>query len=142
MRHWLLKSEPNEYSYADLVRDGDAEWDGVTANPAQAQMRQIAPDDLCVVYHTGDERQAVGLAKVIRGPYPDPTDPAGKRVWVDIRAIEQLGRPVPLSELRAEPLFADSPLLRMSRLSVVPLTPEQYAAVLRLSQQAPTRRTP
>jgi predicted RNA-binding protein with PUA-like domain len=136
MRHWLLKSEPDDYSYADLVRDGVAEWDGVTANPAQAQMRQIAPDDLCVVYHTGDERQAIGLARVVRGPYPDPTDQAGKRVWVDLTATEQLSRPVPLSELRAEPTFADSPLLRMSRLSVVPLTPDQYDAVLRLSRQA------
>ena len=132
MRYWLLKSEPGDYSFADLVRDRTSEWDGVTANPAQAQMRQIQAGDSCVVYHTGDERQAVGLATVTRGPYPDPVDPAGKRVWVDIGQPLALGRPVPLAALKASRHFADSPLLRMSRLSVVPLTEEQYREVLAL----------
>jgi predicted RNA-binding protein with PUA-like domain len=132
MSFWLLKSEPDEYSFADLARDGVAEWDGVTANPAQAQMRQMAAGDTCVIYHTGEERRAVGLARVERGPYPDPTDPAGKRVWVDLRATEPLAKPVSLATLRASPSFADSPLLRMSRLSVVPLTRTQYDDILNL----------
>jgi predicted RNA-binding protein with PUA-like domain len=132
--YWLLKSEPSDYSYDDLISDGTAEWDGVTANPAQAQLRQVAPGDICVVYHTGDERRAVGLACVERGPYPDPTDPQGKRVWIDVRATEALPRAVPLSALKSSPTFAESPLLRMSRLSVVPLTAEQFRALLDLAR--------
>jgi predicted RNA-binding protein with PUA-like domain len=130
---WLLKSEPDVYSYADLVRDGDAEWDGVTANPAQFQMRQMGLGDRCVIYHTGDERRAIGLAEVVRGPYPDPTDPAGKRVWVDLRAVGELNRPVSLAELKNNPVYEGSPLLRMSRLSVVPLTEPQWQALLKLA---------
>jgi predicted RNA-binding protein with PUA-like domain len=130
---WLLKSEPDVYSYADLVRDGDAEWDGVTANPAQFQMRQMALGDRCVIYHTGDERRAIGLAEVVKGPYPDPTDPAGKRVWVDLRAVRELDRPVSLAELKGSPVYEGSPLLRMSRLSVVPLTEPQWQALLELA---------
>jgi predicted RNA-binding protein with PUA-like domain len=134
MRYWLLKSEPGEYSFDDLRRDGLAEWDGVTANPAQAQMRQMQAGDRCVIYHTGDERRAMGLATVERAPYPDPTDPSGKRVWVDLRAGEPLGRAVGLGEIKAQPAYADSPLLRMSRLSVVPLTAEQFEALLALGR--------
>jgi predicted RNA-binding protein with PUA-like domain len=132
---WLLKSEPDVYSYADLVRDGDAEWDGVTANPAQFQMRQMALGDRCVIYHTGNERRAIGLAEVVKPPYPDPTDPAGKRVWVDLRAVQQLARPVTLAELKTRPVYEGSPLLRMSRLSVVPLTEPQWEALLELAAQ-------
>jgi predicted RNA-binding protein with PUA-like domain len=134
MRYWLLKTEPNDYSFADLQRDGVAEWDGVTSNPAQANMRQMAEADICVIYHTGDERRAVGLAAVARGPYPDPADPGGKRVLVDLRATEPLANPVPLSDLKGSPLFADAPLVRMGRLSVVPLTEEQFRELLRMSR--------
>ena len=104
MRYWLLKSEPSDYSYGDLLADGTVEWDGVTANPAQAQLRQMQPGDTCVIYHTGAERQAVGLARVERGPYPDPTDGKGKRVWIDLRATEPLARAVSLAALKASPL--------------------------------------
>jgi predicted RNA-binding protein with PUA-like domain len=134
MSFWLLKTEPEEYSYADLVADGVAEWDGVTANPAQAQMRRMAAGDACVIYHTGDQRLAVGLARVERGPYPDATDPAGKRVWVDLRPMQALEHPVSLATLKEHPAFADSPLVRMSRLSVVPLTRPQYDVLLELSR--------
>lgn len=134
MAYWLLKTEPDEYSFDDLLADGTAEWDGVTANPAQAQLRQVVAGDTCVIYHTGDVRAAIGEARVARGPYPDPTDPNGKRVWIDLRAEGPLGRPVSLAQLKATPAFAESPLLRMSRLSVVPLTDVQYAELRRLSQ--------
>ena len=134
MAYWLLKTEPDEYSFGDLQRDGVAEWDGVTANPAQLQLRAMAASDCCVIYHTGGERRAVGLATVERGPYPDPTDPAGKRVWVDLRALEPLPRPVSLVDLKASPTFAGSPLLRMSRLSVVPLTDDQFRELVQRSR--------
>jgi len=132
LNYWLLKTEPEEYSYADLARDGTAEWDGITAAPAQSNMRQMKIGDACVIYHTGNEGLAMGLAVVAREPYPDPTDPAGKRVWIDVRAAESLAKPVSLGTMKENPLFDGSPLLRMSRLSVVPLTEEQYEEIRRL----------
>ena len=132
MSAWLVKTEPKEYSYADLERDGTAEWDGVTNALAQRHLRAMRPGDACVVYHSGGERAAVGVARVAREPYPDPTDAAGKRVWVDLRAERPLARSVALAELKADPAFAESPLVRMSRLSVMPLEPEQLAVVERL----------
>jgi predicted RNA-binding protein with PUA-like domain len=134
MSYWLLKTEPGQYSYEDLVRDGVAEWDGVTAPPAQAHMRKMAVGDICVIYHTGEQRAAVGLANVERAPYSDPADPSGKRVLVDVKATQALVHPVSLSALRASSAFADSPLLRLPRLSVVPLTKPQYDELLELSR--------
>ncbi len=130
---WLVKTEPGEYSYADLARDGTAEWDGVTSAPAQRHLRAMRIGDACVIYHSGQERAAVGLARVARAPYPDPTDPSGKRVWVDLRAERPLARAVSLARLKAEPVFAGSPLVRMTRLSVLPLEPEQLATIVRLA---------
>jgi predicted RNA-binding protein with PUA-like domain len=132
MAAWLVKTEPGEYSYADLEQDGTAEWDGVTNPTAQQHLRAMRQGDACVVYHSGKERAAIGLARVVRDPYPDPTDPAGKRVWVDLKAERQLPRPVTLAQLKADPLFATSPLVRISRLSVMPLEPHQLALIERL----------
>jgi predicted RNA-binding protein with PUA-like domain len=127
--HWLLKTEPEEYSYADLVRDQRAEWDGVTNPVAQRNMRAMQAGDECVIYHTGEHREAFGLAKVIRAGYPDPSDAAGKRVLVDLSPVRELERKTSLAAIKANPLFADSPLVRQGRLSVVPLTDEQFAAL-------------
>jgi predicted RNA-binding protein with PUA-like domain len=132
MPAWLVKTEPREYSYADLERDGDAEWDGVTNTTAQRNLRLMQVGDACVVYHSGDERAAVGMARIVRAPYPDPTDPTGKRVWVDLRAERRFGRAVPLSTLKADAGFASSPLVRQSRLSVLPLEDDQLATIERL----------
>jgi len=126
---WLLKTEPDEYSFDDLLRDGATAWDGVRNATAQMHLRAMAAGDACVIYHTGEERRAVGLARVERAPYPDPADPTGKAVLVDVRAGERLARPVSLEQLKALPIFAESPLLRIGRLSVVPLTAEQLAAL-------------
>ncbi len=134
MSAWLVKTEPHEYSFADLERDGTAEWDGVTNPLAQRHLRAMRTGDACVVYHSGSERAAVGLARVVRDPYPDPTDPSGNRVWVDLRAERLLVRPVPLASLKADRTFANSPLVRMSRLSVMPLEPDQLATIERLAQ--------
>jgi predicted RNA-binding protein with PUA-like domain len=131
---WLVKTEPGAYSYADLEREGTTHWDGVTNAQAQINLRSMAPGDAVVVYHSQVDKAAVGLGEVVGEPYPDPTDPAGKRVWVDIRARRRLGRPVPLAELKADPLFATSMLVRQSRLSVVALDDDQLAAIERLGQ--------
>ena len=133
MASWLVKTEPAEYSYADLEADGTAEWDGVRNPFAQRHLRDMREGDVCVVYHTGMERAAVGLANVVRSPYPDPTDPTGKRVWVDLGARRRLARPVTLAEVKKEPAFADSPLVRMGRLSVMPLEREQLELIERLA---------
>lgn len=130
---WLLKTEPSVYSYADLVRESPAEWDGVKNAQAQIHMRAMQVGDTCVIYHSMTERSAIGVARVVRAPYPDPTDPAGKRVWVDLQAERQLARPVTLAELKAEPEFATSELVRISRLSVQKLTDEQLGIIERLA---------
>jgi predicted RNA-binding protein with PUA-like domain len=130
---WLVKTEPGEYSWDDLQRDKRTHWDGVTNTTAQLNMRAMQTGDTVVVYHSQTDKAAIGLAEVVRGPYPDPTDEAGKRVWVDVEAREALRRPVTLAELKAEPSFATSMLVRQSRLSVVRLDDEQLATIERLA---------
>ncbi len=132
MGAWLVKTEPGAYSYADLERDRTTHWDGVTNAQAQINLRAMTPGDTVVVYHSQTDKAAVGLAQVVSAPYPDPTDPAGKRVWVDIQAQRPLTRPVTLTALKAEPVFATSMLVRQSRLSVVPLDDAQLAVIERL----------
>lgn len=133
MAAWLVKTEPGAYSFADLQRDKTTHWDGVTNAQAQLNLRAMARGDTIVVYHSQTDKAAVGLATVVKAPYPDPTDPDGKRVWVDIRAGRPLGRLVTLAELKADPVFATSPLVRQSRLSVVRLDDDQLAAIERLA---------
>ena len=131
MGAWLVKTEPGAYSYADLERDGTTHWDGVTNAQAQLNLRAMAPGDAVVVYHSQTDKAAVGLAEGAGPPYPDPTDETGKRVWVDIKARRPFARPVTLAELKADPAFAASPLVRQSRLSVVALDAEQLAIIER-----------
>ena len=133
MPAWLVKSEPSEYSYADLERDGTAEWDGVKNAQAQIHLRAMQVGDTVVIYHSMTQRAAVGLATVVKASYPDPTDPGGKRVCVDFKAERPLKRPVTLAELKADPGFATSPLVRISRLSVMPLEDAQLATIERLA---------
>jgi predicted RNA-binding protein with PUA-like domain len=125
--YWLLKTEAEEYSYDDLERDRNAEWDGVRNPTAQRNMREMRVGDTCVIYHTGDQKQAVGLARVVKAAYPDPNDE--KWALVDLAPAGKLPRPVTLAAIKAMPVFADSPLVRIGRLSVVPLTDAQFAAL-------------
>ena len=120
---WLLKTEPGTYSYDDLEREGGTRWDGVTNPVALRNLKAMKAGDRVVVYHTGDEKSAVGLAEVTREAYADPKD---KRLpVVDIAPRGRLARPVTLAEIKAQAVFAESPLVRQPRLSVVPLTVEQ-----------------
>ena len=136
MRFWLLKSEPEHYSYADLERDGRTVWDGVANNAALIHIRAMQPGDLALIYHTGDERRAVGLAEVASEPYPDPQAGDPKLAVVDVRPLRALGRGVTLAEIKADPAFADFALVRQGRLSVVPVTPEQWARILAMAGEA------
>ncbi|MGA2989956.1 MAG: EVE domain-containing protein [Candidatus Korobacteraceae bacterium] len=117
----LFKTEPSEYSFADLVRDGVTVWDGVTNPQAVKLLRQLKPGTRVIIYHTGDERRAVGTARVLAVDATDPKSPLGR-----IKAGKALAKPVTLAEIKSKKLFADSPLLRQGRLSVVPLTEEQF----------------
>jgi predicted RNA-binding protein with PUA-like domain len=118
---YLLKSEPEAYSFADLERDGETLWDGVTNPVAVKHLREMKPGDKLVVYHTGNERQAVGTATVISVDSKDPKTPR-----VRIKAGKRISRPHTLADIKAHKLFSESPLVRQGRLSVVPLTNDQY----------------
>jgi predicted RNA-binding protein with PUA-like domain len=120
--HYLLKTEPETYSFSDLEREGETVWDGVTNPVALKFLRNMKPGEKLVIYHTGDERTAVGTATVIS---VDPDDP--KSPIVRIKADKKVKTPRTLAEIKANKLFEDSPLVRQGRLSVVPLNEEQYA---------------
>jgi predicted RNA-binding protein with PUA-like domain len=126
---WLLKTEPSAYSFADLERDGRAVWDGVTNPAALRNLRAMQPGEQALVYHTGDEKAAVGIAKVTKAAYPDPKSRNPRLVVVDLEPVARLPRPISLAEIKALPVFADSPLVRQGRLSVVPLTAAQWKAL-------------
>jgi predicted RNA-binding protein with PUA-like domain len=133
MAFWILKTEPEAYSYDDLMRDGVTAWDGVANNAALLHLRAMAPGDEALIYHTGDERRAVGLAVVTSGPYPDPKLADPKLVVVDVRAVRSLPAPVTLAAIKADPAFADFALVRQGRLSVVPVTPAQWAQLMAMA---------
>ena len=137
MAWWLLKTEPGTYSFDDLRSDRKTRWDGVSNPQAQANLRAMRRGDGVVVYHSGD-KEAVGLAAVSRPAFPDPSDPTGRRVAVEISAGKPLAAPVPLDALKGAKAFDGSPLLRQGRLSVVPLTAPQAALLAKLgSRRAP-----
>lgn len=121
MADYLLKTEPTEYSFADLQEDGTTTWDGVSNPVALRHLREMKPDDRVVIYETGDHKSAVGVATVIS---VDPSNP--KQPVVKIKAGRPLTKPVTLAEVKANPLFEESPLVRQGRLSMVPLTAAQY----------------
>jgi predicted RNA-binding protein with PUA-like domain len=125
MAEWLVKTEPGEYSYEDLKEAKRATWDGVANPVAVKNIRSMKVGDRIVVYHTGGERAAVGLARVASAPRDDSKNP--KLSVVELEAGKPLPRPIPLEAIKSSPLFSDSPLVRIGRLSVVPLTAAQYA---------------
>jgi predicted RNA-binding protein with PUA-like domain len=126
---WLLKTEPGEYSFDDLEREKSGRWDGVANPVALRNLRAMKKGDPVLVYHTGAERAVVGTAEVEREAYPDPKEKGGTLVVVDVVARERLARPVTLAEIKAMAEFAESPLVRQGRLSVVPLTAAQWEAI-------------
>jgi predicted RNA-binding protein with PUA-like domain len=127
---WLLKTEPSTYGYPDLEREGRTVWDGVTNPVALRNLRAMAVGDEAFVYHTGGEKAVVGTARVMRAAYPDAKSGDPRRVVVDLEATGRLTRPVTLGEIKALAAFADSPLVRQGRLSVVPLTRAQWNAIV------------
>lgn len=126
---WLLKTEPGDFSYGDLEEEGTAVWDGVRNAQALGYLRTAEEGDEVLIYHSGKERAVVGRGRVVRNAYPAPGEADPRFVVIDVAAEERLVRRVTLRELREDSLFAESPLVRQGRLSVVPLTPEQSARI-------------
>lgn len=135
MPHWLVKSEPNSYSFADLQRDGHTVWDGVRNNAAALHLKGMRVGDELFVYHSQDGLAVVGVARVVREAFPDPGDAAGRFVAVEIEPVRALTRPITLAEMKAEPALAGMAMLRQSRLSVSPVTDAEWTTILRLSDE-------
>ena len=134
MRHWLVKQEPDDYSWATFVKDGRAAWTGVRNFEARNNLRTMAKGDLVLYYHSGIEKQVVGVAKVDREAYPDPTATEGDWSSVDLAPVKPLREPVTLKAVKADKILKEAALVRKSRLSVTPLTPQQFARLLKLAR--------
>jgi predicted RNA-binding protein with PUA-like domain len=141
-QHFLIKSEPDKYSFADLTRDGKAVWDGVRNFEARNNLRAMRKGDLCLFYHSNEGKEIVGVARVEREAYPDPSSRPGTRGkdagdgdWsaVDVAPVRALKHPVPLGTLRAHPLLGKMMIFRRPRLSVVPVSKAEYDAVIALT---------
>jgi len=131
--YWLMKSEPESYSWSDLVRDGGTEWDGVRNNAARLHLKAMQAGDEAFFYHSMSDKAVVGIMRITRGAQPDPKAPD----WVTVRVepVRPLERPVTLAEIKAEPRLAKMELIRQSRLSVAPVRPEEWEAVLSMAAE-------
>jgi len=133
--HFLFKEEPTNYSYDAFAKDGKATWTGVKNPVAQRNLRSVKKGDLVFYYHTGDEKQIVGIAEVIREAYADPTDPKGVFKAVDMKAVKPLPKPVTLKEIKADKRFEKFALTYMPRLSVMPVEAEWWEAIVEMSEK-------
>jgi predicted RNA-binding protein with PUA-like domain len=127
--NWLFKEEPDHYSYDDLVRDGKTAWTGVRNPLAQKHLRSVTKGDRIFFYHTGSQKSVVGVMKADAAAYPDPADKTGKLYAVDVVPVKKLKQPVTLGSIKADKSFATFPLVRMSRLSVMPVSDQEWARI-------------
>jgi predicted RNA-binding protein with PUA-like domain len=134
---WLVKEEPEHYSFDQFVADGTTVWSGVRNPLAQKHLRSMKKGEKVFYYHTGKEKAIVGIAKVISEPRPDPKDAAGKLFVVELEPAKKLPRPVTLSEIKAAAKFMDFPLVRLPRLSVMPVTEAQWLAIELMAHGSP-----
>jgi predicted RNA-binding protein with PUA-like domain len=131
---WLFKEEPTHYSWDDFVRDGKTVWSGVKNPVAQRNLRSVRKGDAVFYYHTGNQKSVVGIAKAAGDAYPDPADKSGKLYAVDVVPVRKLERPVTLAEVKGDKRFADFALVRISRLSVMPVTQKQWKWIEEMSR--------
>lgn len=136
MARWLVKEEPDHYGYDQLERDGATVWAGVRNPLAQKHLRSIRKGDRILYYHTGKEKAVVATATAAGDAYPDPADPSGRLFVVEIAAAEKLRQPVTLREIKADAFFASFPLVRMARLSVMPVSDAEWARIETLSRSS------
>jgi predicted RNA-binding protein with PUA-like domain len=132
--NWLFKEEPTHYSYDDLVRDGKTSWSGVRNAVAQRHLRGVKKGDRIFYYHTGDEKAVVAVARAASDAYPDPQDADGKLYSVDVAPVEKLPRPVTLKAIKAEAALKEMPLVRIGRLSVMPVSEREWEKILKMSR--------
>ena len=132
--HWLFKTEPSAYSFDQLVRDRRTVWDGVKNALALKHLKAVATGDEVLVYHTGDEKAAVGVARVVRGAFPDPKAKDPRLVVVELAADRPLAQPVTLAAMRGNHALAGFDLLRLPRLSVMPVSAAQWTEILRMAR--------
>ena len=133
MAHWLMKSEPESYSWSDLVRDSGTEWDGVRNNAARLHLKAMKVGDTAFFYHSMSDKAVVGIMRIAREAGPDPKDAD----WVSVRVepVEPLARPLTLAEIKAEPKLAKMELIRQSRLSVAPVREDEWATMLAMANR-------
>ncbi|HEY1752721.1 MAG TPA: EVE domain-containing protein [Caulobacteraceae bacterium] len=134
--HWLVKSEPVKYSFEDLQRDGKTVWDGVRNNQAAIYLRTMKLGDQVFYYHSQEGLEIVGVAKVVKEWFPDPTDASGRFVAVELGPVRPLPTPVTLAQIKSTPALAGMTMLRLFRLSVTPITPDEWATILKMGGEA------
>lgn len=132
--NFLFKEEPTHYAYDDLVRDGRTSWTGVKNPLAQKHLRSVKKGDRIFYYHTGDEKAVVGIARAAGDAYPDPKDASGRLHAVDVVPVKKLARPVTLAEIKASAAFRDFPLVRISRLSVMPVSDREWDGIEKMAK--------
>ena len=131
MAYWLMKSEPGTWSWDDQVRDRVAEWDGVRNHQASNNLKAMRVGDRAFFYHSVNEKRIVGIVEVVKEYYPDPTDPKGRFGMVDVKAVEPLPEPVGLKDIKADPELQELPLIKQSRLSVMPIDAHSWQRICR-----------
>ena len=136
MAYWLLKSEPFKYSWDMMVRDGRTHWDGVRNHQAAINLKAMQVGDQAFFYHSNEGKEIVGIVEIVRTAYPDPSDPAGRFVMVDVSPVRPVARPVTLAEMKASPELSELALIRQSRLSVVPVSDAHWSLILTMAQEA------
>ncbi|MDB9540402.1 EVE domain-containing protein [Anabaenopsis tanganyikae CS-531] len=134
MAYWLLKTEPEKYSYFNLEQDGNTVWDGVNNPLALKHIRNMLIGDLALIYHTGKERQIIGIAEVVSQPYADPTLNDPKRVVVDVKALKKVSVPLELRQIKQDAEFEHFELLRLPRLSVIPVSEFYWQRLMSLTK--------
>ena len=133
INYWLLKSEPDAWSWDNQVKDGASMWDGVRNYQARNNLKEMKKNDLCFFYHSVTERSIVGIVKVVKEYYPDPTDKTGRFVVVDVKAIKKLKNPVSLDQIKEHGKLQDIALVKQSRLSVMPLKKTEWDIIIKMS---------
>ena len=133
MQYWLLKSEPDAWSWDQQVREGPSMWDGVRNYQARNNLKKMKKNDLCFFYHSVTEKSIVGIVKVVREHYPDPTDKTDRFVVVDVKTVKKLKKNVSLNQIKNNKLLENIPLIKQSRLSVMPLKKNEWDVIIKMS---------
>ena len=134
MKYWLLKSEPDAWSWNNQVKAGASMWDGVRNYQARNNLKEMKKNDLCFFYHSVKEKSIIGIVKVVKEYYPDPTDKTGRFVVVDVKATKKLKNPVSLDQIKENSALKDIALVKQSRLSVMPLKKTEWDIIIKMSK--------